>query len=412
MEPPAPPATGPSMASPQTSDLPNLTPSHSGSVQSTDQTAAITQNLSNVTLNRQDQLRQNLNQRKENKQANLERWAKSGKQITGFPSNLEQNGDTSITANFHEVTVLEPHVELRRYHVVFGDLKGRKVTKSDLKRTLVKEMLLAHPPSATHYAADYFLHFVSQGKLYNDFNDDLHAVGTTIDKTFLRPLRPGAPTGTPRDTMPISIVYDGPVRISDLIRFVNQDVDIDPTYSPDEDLKALNIVSWGLIYRSDDFGRVGTKFYPTSSQFVSKYPPVEVCRRLRSDDGRNPASGGVLWVIKTGFFSSMRPGDKQLLLNVTVTATAFFSKITLEQWIYNYMGSGRYSRDEFLRNWKKAGLKGLKVKFKFAPDPQKIWTICDIIAETVSEKKFTPKVLPKEKTKPAISVRDYINTSK
>ncbi|CAD6449272.1 b72df63d-4200-4e25-9bde-ebf16d54b655 [Sclerotinia trifoliorum] len=99
----------------------------------------------------------------------------------------------NVSGQFYKVTVIEPNIDLRRYNVVWGELKERGITKSDLKLTLIEVMLVIHPPSAAHNTSDDSLHFVPVGNLYNDCSDDMKLAGTVICKSFNRPTRPGAP---------------------------------------------------------------------------------------------------------------------------------------------------------------------------------------------------------------------------
>lgn len=106
---------------------------------------------------------------KEERKKNHERWTKSSLCIAKFPKPQQQapQGDQQIRSNFFEVTLTDPTVDIRRYHVKFGKLGVRDIKKPDLKRVVITRMLEKHPPSA-RYVTDYSQYIISVGKLYQD----------------------------------------------------------------------------------------------------------------------------------------------------------------------------------------------------------------------------------------------------
>ena len=158
----------------------------------------------------------------------------------------------------------------------------------------------------------------------------------------------------------------------------------DDQYFPDEDLRIMNLVSWCRINKPKWAGQiVGKKFFPTK---------------------QNPDySGGIkgqdkitdIYSIRTGFFTSMRPGKGQLLLNVNPSTLAFFSPVNLQEWM---VARWKTVTSAFLlptrKQWHE--LKGLQVifegdqiKIEGDPNSQNKRVIRDFQSRTVSQQTFT-----------------------
>ncbi|KAF7950518.1 hypothetical protein EAE96_007801 [Botrytis aclada] len=336
--------------------------------------------------------------RKENcekKKANHERWAQSAAlnfEKLDDPDNAGGNRG-KIKANFFRVNIKDKDIDLRRYHVKFGQIKGRDVTKASLKRTMMEAMFASDPPAATHYATDYSLHIISVGKLYAKGGDTIKSVITKTQQLIPRP-------GEIPSNLTMQIEYDGPVNIPELGKYLNRNASLG--YVPDEDLKALNIVSWEKIYMSSFAGgRVGTKFYPTS------YDPLEYKKRMKHD--RKFRTGPVIYKIKTGFFTSMRPGDSSLFLNVNSTATAFLPPVTVHEWIDRYISKkepathpGQRLKDKRILMTR---LKGIKVTFA---NSQKQLAICDISDAPANATSFLPKPRDDQPSSGRITVYEHM----
>lgn len=364
--------------------------------------ASVTQAISTLTLDTLEERNLILNEKREKKQRDHAKWAESGREMTGFPGEAAKAGSTNVKANFHAVTIVNKDIDLRRYSLNFVTKDDCKVANADFKRTMILDMLSRDIPSSPHYATDYSLCIISVGALYQDCGD---VKGTVINRSYN-----GDPGGKPQQVT-ISIRYEGKVLVDQLHRYVNQDTD-DSGNRPDEDLKALNILSWKFIYESASFGRVGNKFYPMDPKYLTGGENGSDAQDFNVEQETGP-----IYQIRTGFFSSMRPAVGQLLLNVNATATAFFSCITVETWIHNYLGRSQLTSaiaDDFARRkWKKSGLKGLKVIFKYdRVNPPKKWRICDISKFTVFQQVFTPESKPGEPSKQAISVWSHCKIGK
>ncbi|KAF5870268.1 putative piwi-domain-containing protein [Botrytis fragariae] len=300
---------------------------------------------------------------------NCEKWTEASLRLAGYPpdNQLPASGNSKIRANFLEVRITNPTIDLRRYRVEFGNMPNRdrdgnitsrSIVKSDLKRAMINQMLVANPPAAV-YATDFFCYIISVGRLYPDCGD---ALGNTITKSHL--LTPAGPALAPL-SMSTSLVYEHNVNLAELRRFVNRAPGRDPNYHPGEDLKSLNIVSWQMIF-PDTFqgGRLGNKFYPENAPFST----VRVLPPNNHQNGPKP-----LWDLCDGFFSSMRPGDGKLLLNLNCTTSAFFHQCLLEKWISTKFGTPLPLSTNVIRE-----LRGVKK-----------WTVTGIDAQPVGVKTFT-----------------------
>jgi hypothetical protein len=122
------------------------------------------------------------------------------------------------------------------------------------------------------------------------------------------------------------IVFEGIVQRSALNNLINLGPQpAGATYHPDQDLRAMNILSWTRINFGDWDGlRVGNKFYP-ANQALCK----DLCRSDREKTINIP-----VYESRTGLFTSMRPGMDSILLNVNATTSVFFPSIKLQDWIY------------------------------------------------------------------------------
>jgi hypothetical protein len=126
-------------------------------------------------------------------------------------------------------------------------------------------------------------------------------------------------------------------------------------------LKCLNIISWKSINSRGAFdgGRVGNRFYPNST---------EVKKEVNDD--------APLYRIRDGFFSSMRPGQGSLLLNVNAITSAFFSPINLQTWIDKCWPVDRPNAKEF-----KSKFKDIRVTFNLHKTSQAQPTLGDMWSE-------------------------------
>ncbi|TGO14137.1 hypothetical protein BTUL_0057g00030 [Botrytis tulipae] len=307
---------------------------------------------------------------------NCEKWTGASLRLAGYPSNnqLPASGYNKIRANFLEVRITDPTINLRRYRVEFGKMPNRdrdgiityrSIVKPDLKRAMINQMLAANPP-ATVYTTDFFCYIISVGRLYPDCGD---AIGNAVTRDHQ--LTSADPTLAPL-SISTSLIYERIVNLAELRRFVNRVPERDMTYHPGEDLKSLNIISWQMIF-PDTFqgGRLGNKFYPESAPFST----------VNNTQNRQRP----LWDLCDGFFSSMRPGDGRLLLNLNCTTSAFFHQCLLEDWISAKFGLLLPNSANVIRE-----LRGVKVTFKGDPKtPKKKWSVTGTDGQPIGVKTFT-----------------------
>lgn len=201
------------------------------------------------------------------------------------------------------------------------------------------------------------------GKLYAECGED------SGNPKISRPhTRTRARNDTTSDLVLMEIVYEGKVNFASLKNLLAGQRDVN--YFPDEDLRALNILSWKTINENWSGGRILNKFYPPSGDAL--------LQRYCGDYSE-------YW-IRTGFFSSMRPGKGSLLLNVNTTTSAFYPVTNLQRYM-NIRGA-RFPLQRDLA-WE---LKGLKVTFSGDRNTSKadkkrtIWSIDP--KHNVSQKKF------------------------
>lgn len=125
-------------------------------------------------------------------------------------------------------------------------------------------------------------------------------------------------------------------------------------------------MSWNHIYDvQKPVGRllftIGKKFYLGDD---NNYAGT-LLNKTRFDKNRE-----VICHVKRGFFSSMRPGNGSLLLNVNPTTTAFFPPENLHKWINRRRVESALSVDSI---WKE--LKDLRVTFSgdAIDKPRAVW---------------------------------------
>ncbi|PVH84868.1 hypothetical protein DL98DRAFT_356775, partial [Cadophora sp. DSE1049] len=181
-----------------------------------------------------------------------------------------------VITNFFKVDI-EKDVGIRKYRIVLGKIgTGPK----------------AH---AKLWVCDYASHIVSVGKLYQKFVDDVKVPWSVIHQV------PGQ--GGTMVQVDSTIFYEGILRVDQLKKHISQREKRDVDYFPDEDIRILNMISWKYIYDTTSpvgpIAAAGKKFYPL---------------HLRAS--QLTQSGSVVAVLRKGFFSSMRPADGTLMLNV------------------------------------------------------------------------------------------------
>jgi hypothetical protein len=352
-------------------------------------------------------------------------WEQLNLDLCPFQTSTAPVGTQTALANSFVVSFDEKFKsDIRKYRIVFGKLhngddekedndkkgkgtatpeKDKKPPKRETARALLEDLFSnQRPPDSKAWVSDYFTEVVSVGKLYEDMAEN-EEPGQTYSLWHYRSGR--GDEGYER--VESRIIYEHTLDRDSLKKYCNGKVPTRPKdYFPDNDIRILNMISWSLVNdASFDGGRVGKKFYPTQQDpRYSGGCPV----KKTPGHGQRPV---VLYDIKTGFFSSMRPSHNDLLLNVNSTTSAFYPPWNLQEWINKRWPSNKAGPSIPPDDGK--ALKGLRVIFEGdnltdrAGKKRVIWSIS---SESVSEQKFE---LKKENgLKSHVSVYDYMRDHK
>jgi len=225
------------------------------------------------------------------------------------------------------------------------------------------------PPTANAWASDYSSIIISSERLYSQWISERTPLARPHPRT--------QPPVAGQTNLASRIVCEGQFNLRSLNTLIIHG-NAPEDYHPDQDLQALNIISWhGINAPAWGGTRVGKMFFPPDG-------PSQTI----------PAGGtGVIYDLKTGFFTSMRPADGQLLLNVSTTTSAFNlgdqeNSILLQHWIecrWNLRNGNLPSNglEDF------SELKGLKVTFLLSVTPNRQWSVYGVSsAVTVSRQAF------------------------
>lgn len=241
------------------------------------------------------------------------------------PATAEKN--ESVIANLFKLKVLPgSNVPIRKYRIELDTINKKPITKPEVRGALIKEILLyGRKPDATLWVCDWYKYIICVGKLWS-------GLGLTVDNVedaYLVKHKRQAPPGKIVPDMESLIVYEGEIDWNNLKAYVNPKTPNATGYHPDEDLKALNLLSRKNIHDHNlqlHIATVGKKFYPMS-------PPIG--RDLLNEDDQ------LVYRARTGFFTSVRPGDGSLLLNVNATTSAFYPSMVLQTWIERRLGTNK-----------------------------------------------------------------------
>jgi hypothetical protein len=286
-----------------------------------------------------------------------------------------------IKSNFFKITLLKdpktnaPGPTLQKYKIILGDVNGFELTNRKTRKYLIEELLQKNPPTHGSRISDYFNYIISVRKIYEKYDDDPKEAFET----------PHLRTGPGGSVIGVTsrVQFDGYVNKDELLKMVNNQRT--PNYQPDADLMALNVVSW-LRVRSKEFsgGLIGKKFYPEKTE-LSK--PIGFRTRKGVDwkpENRFPY-GKPLYELKSGFFSSVWLGTKNLLLNVNVTTSAFYANVSVQDWIITRCSEDNDKANCKISDDEAAGeLVGLKVTLKGDTEPKREYRILEVYKATVS----------------------------
>lgn len=249
-------------------------------------------------------------------QAENLKYAKLNSKLSDFSSSQAEKPN-QVTTNFIKVTI-DKDVGIRKYRIVLGKDGQRTITNRDAKRALIDEILRGFPQHAKFGVTDYFSHIISVGKLYNHFVDERDAAWSVIHQRHGR--------GQTVVQMDSTIFFEGLLDTAKLKQYIDPAQPLDVNYLPAEDLRMLNMLSCKHILDRREPGgmivRVGKKFYPLEADLDTSN------LNINGPGDKIPAC-----IVRRGFFSSMRPANGRLVLNVNATATGFCPNIKLQDYI-------------------------------------------------------------------------------
>ncbi|CZR67285.1 uncharacterized protein PAC_17184 [Phialocephala subalpina] len=160
-----------------------------------------------------------------------------------LPFRSEPGRPLQILANFFKVELV-PNSVFHKYRIHLGEERSKDVKKAEVKRALIWKLLHVQrpPPQGVNFVSDYYSCVYSDRPLYEDFDHDIH-------KAWLVPHRLSPIPGEAPAVMKTTVADNQPTVAG---------------YFPDEDIRALNVVTWKNINNPDVFsgGVNGKKFYP------------------------------------------------------------------------------------------------------------------------------------------------------
>jgi len=280
-------------------------------------------------------------------------------------------------------------VKLFWYAIIIGDLRNsttnastqaheedKRKLKKETKRALIQRLLEENPPDSKHFSTDYDSVINSVGPLFNGSAETLNQVTDTEHWLSSHRARPN------NRIIKSQVKYLGNVNTTGLLAHVTAGAELKELVN---ELKALNVITWkNIIKPGFQGGRAGNKFYPVAA----KEPRAELASSNKS-----------LYFIRNGFFSSMRPGDDSLLLNVNSVTSAFFTPMKLQTWIeICWLKASMIRNRDF-----KPKLKDVRVTLDLHTGGE-AWVICGINSTRVSGTTFT------KDDGTVISVANYLRT--
>lgn len=291
---------------------------------------------------------------------------------------------TDVVSNFVKLNFSETsNVKINKYRIVLGTINKKPVIKREVRRALIEKLLhIQRPPDAnTVWVSDYHSYVMSVGSLYREFDG---SVGCAYAAPHLRTARPGETCPT-LDTV---FWHENQFNRDDMTRYFYEipQGNLPNNYHPESDLRSLNIVMWKHINRDFAGGRAGKKFYPEGNRFLPLGNISSPTFRLHE-----------------GYFTSVRPGNRGLLLNINPATTAFFPETNLQSWIKLRWpnGQGRIPYED------QHELKDIRVRFRGdgVAKPRIIYGFSDVTADRQT---FVLEGPPKQ----TLTVYEYTKRSK
>ncbi|CAG8961370.1 hypothetical protein HYFRA_00013831 [Hymenoscyphus fraxineus] len=278
-------------------------------------------------------------------------WATKERNMPPFPGNgsgpsiVVGSSDTPslICANFFQFrfSMTQALATLKVYKFELEDDDQIEPTNRDIRRQAIADFLESQPPMPQSHlwVTDYFATIISVGDLYTE---PFPCVSQTVVP----------PWGDKDFAVKVSITFQRDINLSELSNLVNGR-STSAEYRHDEDIKALNLITWKMITKDSSQGRcIGKRFFPQKKA---------LCNKITRTEYREPV-GPRVFVARTGFFTSVRPGNGSLLLNINVSTSAFYPAELLFDWMRH-----RFTKESSVVDNE---LVGLKVKFVLDQEPR------------------------------------------
>ena len=340
--------------------------------------------------------------------AQLRLWALAEKQLPKLPAGkspvLDDENSAVVKANFFEIK-LDANVGLFKYSITIEqqrppstgpqpEKKDTRRIKRETKRFLIEDYLRRNPPSHQDWATDWNSTIISKGQIYSENKLGLVLQAPSSNSTTAQSTNVNRPARLPLMT---SLQLVGRVDLAGLKHHV-EGKGQKPMEIPDEGLNALNIVSWKEITKTgSEVGRAGNKFYRRSQWRKGIESSNKVARHREA------------YFLRHGFFTSMRPGQDSVLVNVNTVTTAFLSPINLQEWIQLAFRLHRIANNTLppppSSGSFKLKLKTIRVTLDLHPN-SRLWIICDISTQRIADLEFEKDDGSKEK------VMTYLKASK
>lgn len=282
-----------------------------------------------------------------------------------------------ILGNYFTIEFPKPKARLFKYTIKLAPI-GRAQNppqKPEIKEPLIRSLLKNNPPSAPYWASDYASFIVSTEPLYKEWQ----GMKPLENRTLNHPANDRGQMITVTTTLCFECMVDLK-NLDDHCKVLQRRMDITTL---NDHINILNAISWKKI--NDGFGNtgplspdkgrtVGNKFYP-QRVMDSNYPNV-------GEQSTYPP----IYKIRTGFFTSIRPSQTGVLLNVNTTTSAFYSDLKLNKWMGIFWPNFTTSSEDCQRDFNKY-LRRVKVTFESECDAvvRTIWSISPL---TIAEQKF------------------------
>ena len=173
-----------------------------------------------------------------------------------------------------------------------GEEAGKREVKTEMKRVMIQNILHGAPPDAATWVTDYISDIISIGKLYKHFSDE-------VGKEWPVSHHCQPPFGTSWTPAESVIRYEGLLDVLKLNDFIDLNMSRDPDYSPKEDLRALNLLSWKHIY---DMRKPAGPIFTIGKTFYRDDKLNHASQLLSGSDRESKESRLAICDVKRGFW--------------------------------------------------------------------------------------------------------------